>query len=184
MTDDLIDRGMKPRRLAGDKAYDHSRLRKGLTEKGIRPYVPNCTRKGRLKEQGFGYDKRSETVRCRRGAKAVGSTPHKNGGRLFYFSEKDCRRCPHKCSCLTRSQTRKVVYVRPEVFENRPRGIKRAMRIRCAIERAFGEAKTWHRMARARYRGLGRVTIQVLMTFMCMNAKKIARRTRLQPRLA
>ncbi|MEW6424138.1 MAG: transposase [Bacillota bacterium] len=40
--------------------------------------------------------------------------------------------------------------------------------------RSVGEAKTWHKIARARYRGLGRVALQVLLTFMITNAKKWA----------
>ncbi|GAW91331.1 hypothetical protein TC41_1813 [Calderihabitans maritimus] len=184
MVDDLIERDLKPRRLAGDKAYDGSDLRKDLSEKGIRTYVPNRTKKDRLQQQGFTYDRKSKTVQCQEGKKAIGSTPHRKGGLTFYFSKKDCQRCPRKDSCLSKSETRKRVYVRPEVFENRPRGIKHAMRMRKTIERVFGEAKTWHRMMRARYRCLERVAIQVLMTFICLNAKKMAHRARLAPEIA
>lgn len=38
------------------------------------------------------------------------------------------------------------------------------------MERLFGELKTWHRMVRARYRGPGRVTSQVLTTLIASNA--------------
>lgn len=48
------------------------------------------------------------------------------------------------------------------------------MLIRRAIERLFGEVKTWHRMDRARYRDFGRVTIQVLVTLVVAKARKIA----------
>ncbi|MCL6613348.1 MAG: transposase [Firmicutes bacterium] len=41
------------------------------------------------------------------------------------------------------------------------------------VERVHGEAKVWHGMARARYRGLAKVTIQILLTYMVMNAKKM-----------
>ncbi len=184
LMDDLIARNLKPRRLAGDKGYDSSDLRKNLAEREIRAYVPNRTKKERLQDQGFTYDKRSRTLQCQEGKKAIGSTKHQRGGLIFYFSEKDCQRCPRKESCLTKSETRKRAYVRPEVFSNRPRGIKRAMRVRRTIERVFGEAKTWHRMVRARYRGLERVAIQVLMTFICLNAKKMAQRTKLEPKMA
>jgi len=184
IVDDLIARNLKPRRLAGDKGYDSSDLRKNLAEKEIRAYVPNRTRKDRLQEQGFTYDMKCRTLQCQEGRKAIGSIQHQQGGLTFYFSEKDCQRCPRKDSCLTKSETRKRVYVRPEVFENRPRGIKRAMRMRKTIERVFGEAKTWHRMMRARYRGLERVAVQVLMTFICLNAKKMAQRTKLEPKMA
>ncbi|HHV78520.1 MAG TPA: transposase [Firmicutes bacterium] len=67
------------------------------------------------------------------------------------------------------------VYVKPEVFEHRASGLKRAMKVRKTIERLFGEVKTWHRMARARYRGLEKVTIQVIMTLIVSNAKKLAK---------
>lgn len=77
---------------------------------------------------------------------------------------------------MGRAETCKRVYLKPGVFAYRPRGIKRAMRIRKAIERLFGEVKTWHRMGRAKYRGLGRMDIQVLMTFIVANAKKMAAR--------
>jgi IS5 family transposase len=50
-----------------------------------------------------------------------------------------------------------------------------ALSLRKMIERKFGEAKKWHGMERARFRGQGRVKIQVLMTFMVINIKRIAR---------
>jgi hypothetical protein len=73
------------------------------------------------------------------------------------------------------------VYVKPEVFEHRPRGLKRAMRLRKTVERLFGEANLWHRMGRARYRGLGRVAIGVIMTLIVINAKKMATRSGAAP---
>jgi hypothetical protein len=54
-------------------------------------------------------------------------------------------------------------------------GRREALGIRRMIERKFGEAKKWHGMARARYRGLAKVKIQVLMTFLAINVKKLAR---------
>jgi IS5 family transposase len=50
------------------------------------------------------------------------------------------------------------------------------MRIRKTIERLFGEVKTCYRMHRATYRGLGRVTIQMLLTHVVANANKMAAR--------
>jgi IS5 family transposase len=73
-------------------------------------------------------------------------------------------------------ETRKKVYVKPGMLENRRRGLKAAMLIRKSVEHLFGDVKTWHGMRRPRYRGLGRVTIQVLMTLIVANAKKMAKR--------
>jgi len=167
---------LKPTRLAGDKAYDDSSLRAELAEEGIKVYVPSRIEKDRLNRQGFEYDEKSGTVICRAGKMAIGSSPHNRGGSVFYFSEKDCKACPRRTECLGRNQTRKRVYVNAEVHRNRVRGIKRAMRIRRTIERVFGEAKLWHNMARARYRRRSRVAIQVLLTFICLNAKKMSLR--------
>jgi IS5 family transposase len=56
-------------------------------------------------------------------------------------------------------------------------GRAEALSLRKMIERKFGEAKKWHGMHRARYRGKQRVKIQVLMTFLVINIKRIARLT-------
>jgi len=53
--------------------------------------------------------------------------------------------------------------------------MKAAMKIRKAIERVFGDAKKWHRMGRTRYRSRARVAIQVILTMIVLNAKKLAR---------
>jgi len=91
-----------------------------------------------------------------------------------YFSERACRVCPRAGSCLSRSQTRKVLYRHPGTEANRPRGLKRALRVRKVIERTFGEAKQWHGLGRGRYRGRERTAIQVLLTCLVLNAKKMA----------
>jgi IS5 family transposase len=47
------------------------------------------------------------------------------------------------------------------------------IRIRYRIERTFGEAKLWHRLGLARYRGVANYRIQSYMTFMAINLKRI-----------
>jgi len=51
----------------------------------------------------------------------------------------------------------------------------KSQRERPIIERKFAEQKKYHGLAKARYWGLARVTIQVLMTCLVVNAKKIAK---------
>jgi len=43
------------------------------------------------------------------------------------------------------------------------------------VERKFGEAKKWHGLRRARYRGKWRVAIQCLMTFLGLNVKRMVK---------
>jgi transposase, IS5 family len=47
------------------------------------------------------------------------------------------------------------------------------VRVRYLIERTFGEAKLWHRLGLARYRGVANFRIQSYMTFMALNLKRI-----------
>lgn len=47
------------------------------------------------------------------------------------------------------------------------------LKLRFRIERKFGEAKSWHRFGRCRYRGLDRYTVQSLLTFAVLNLKRI-----------
>jgi len=54
-----------------------------------------------------------------------------------------------------------------------PEKRKKALEKRKRIEAKFGEAKKHHFLARARYRGRWRVAIQVFMTFLVMNLKRM-----------
>ena len=51
----------------------------------------------------------------------------------------------------------------------------RSQRERANIERKFAEQKKYHGLAKARYWGLAKVSIQVLMTCIVVNCKKIAK---------
>lgn len=169
--------GMRPRRLAADKAYDAAGLRRALLERGIRPYIPRRTERGRLERRGFAYDARRDVWVCPQGKRSIGRTPHRqHEGYLVYFSEKDCRRCPRAAACLSPGQTRKVFYWHPGTERDRARGLKRALQVRKVIERTFGEGKQWHGMARSRYCGRARTAVQVLLTCIVIDAKKMARR--------
>jgi len=175
MVRELEEKGMRPLCLAADKGYDDSGLRAALTRDGIRAYIPSRQDLKRLEKEGFRYEAEHGTLTCACGKRALGASPHKKGGLVYYFSEKDCKECVLREKCLGNSGTRKRVYVKPETLENRPRGLKAAMRIRKSVERLFGDVKAWHGMSRARYRGLGRVTVQVLMTLIVANVKKMAK---------
>jgi len=56
-----------------------------------------------------------------------------------------------------------------------PEKRKKALKIRKRIEAKFGEAKKHYRMVRARYRGRWRVAIQVFMSFIVMNLKRVVK---------
>ena len=56
-----------------------------------------------------------------------------------------------------------------------PKERKKALEKRKRIEAKFAEAKKHHQMARARYRGRWRVAIQIFMTFIVMNLKRMVK---------
>ena len=43
------------------------------------------------------------------------------------------------------------------------------------MERKFGEAKKWHGLGRCRYLGVVRHAIQVYLTFMALNLKRLVK---------
>ena len=128
----------------------------------------------------FRYHPRKDTFECPAGKHTVGKSPHRRGrydGHLYYFSQADCSRCRLRGQCLAAAETRKRVYLSTRAREallSRQR-LEQALRDRKQIERKFAEAKCWHGLGRARYRGRWRVAIQVLMTFLVLNLKRMVR---------
>ncbi|WP_167758933.1 transposase [Thermaerobacter sp. FW80] len=167
--------GLRPRRLVADKAYDATRLREDLVRQGIRPYIPQRTQRQRLPKQGFTYDKRRRQWICPEGHRSIGQSPHQRGW-LVYFSERACRGCPRAGRCLSRSQTRKVLYWHPGTEANRPRGLKRALRVRTVMSAPLGRPSSGTASGEAVTGDGKRTAIQVLLTCLVLNAKKMARR--------
>lgn len=164
--------GLRPRAVAADKAHDASTLRQELDDQGVRLYTPR--RYGRTPPAGLTNDSPTNQVICPAGATGQPS-PHPSGGFLYVFSQRICQRCALKAPCLKAGQKRQVVYFHPGKDRDRPRGIRTAMRVRKTIERVFGEAKKWHRLDRARYRGWLGVAFQAVVPFFVLNTKRLSR---------
>ena len=52
------------------------------------------------------------------------------------------------------------------------------------METAFGNTKAWHRLNKARYRGLGQVARQALLSATAYNLKKLFKHQRMVPTVA
>jgi IS5 family transposase len=176
LVEEAKDAGVEPARLAADKGYDSDRVRKRIGKSGIRPYIARRSKPTAKRLGEFRYKTTADSViaTCPCGVSSANATPHKKGGFIVYWSERDCTRCINRDACIG-NRTRKVLYINPSLETRRPRGMKAAMKIRKTIERVFGDAKKWHRMGRARYRSRARVAIQVILTMIVLNAKKLAR---------
>ena len=160
--------------LYGDKAYDSVGNRRELKKRGLKAIIP--PRYENKQAFRFQYEGKGKRLLCERGKKSIGSFKGKKG-RFYYFSEKDCKKCEKKGNCLSPGQRRKVIYVSDKAREIMIEGRieRKDSKFRQGIERKWGEAKVWHRLFRARYWGKGKVFIQVLITFLVINAKKMVR---------
>lgn len=169
------EKNLKPKAIAADSIYDSGDNYKLLGQKKMKAYI-SFNPRNRRTWKGFKHNEKKGFLTCPEGKISIGRIPQEDGF-LYYFSTKDCQRCPSKSTCIKPKETRARVFVRAGYIftgsQNRYR--KRALKLRKMIERKFGEAKKWHGMSRARYRGKHKVAIQVLMTFLVMNAKRMAR---------
>ncbi|GAI08331.1 unnamed protein product, partial [marine sediment metagenome] len=103
--------------------------------------------------------------------------------RINYKSnENDCNPCPLRGKCISGKDNFRIVshYDSPCYWKARSwydSGYGRVMqKLRhTVIEGVFGQAKTYHGMAKARFRGLKKVEIQFLMTATALNLKKMVR---------
>ncbi|MDI6711585.1 MAG: transposase [Bacillota bacterium] len=128
-----------PKRLAADKGYDDSKLRRRLIEQDIRPCIP--FRKRKHLDDGFTYNPEDLTLTCPAGKQFQGRNEHQHGGYVFYFSQKDCSNCSRTASCLGEGENRKRCYLNPEAHKYRVKGLKTAGRLRKGIERLFAHTK-------------------------------------------
>jgi len=166
-------KGIGGRGVVGDGIYDDGENYRAIEEEGMKAYITFNPRH-RWQWWGFKYKVKGDCVVCPERKVSIGKIFQEDGW-LYYFSIKDCGKCNRRKECLKEREVRARVFVRAGYIDTGNRVRKKALKLRKMIARKFGEAKKWHRMMRARYRGFWRVKIQVLMTFLVMNVKRIVR---------
>lgn len=176
---DLLEKedrkNIQSKAVVADGKYDSGDNYQLIRSHKMRPYI-TFTRRGRRMWKDFKYDKRKDCIRCPEQKESIGKIPQEDGF-LYYFSTTHCKSCGKARDCLKPGEERARVFVKAEYLftGSEARIRKKALKLRKMIERKFGEAKRWHGMSRARYRRLWRVKIQVLMTFLVINAKRMVR---------
>jgi len=168
------EKGLSGEAVAGDALYDSLANRLTIKKRKMKPFIPEKREKKRLDE--FIYTEKEDKFICRRGYSSIGKTYYKDAY-VYYFPSRLCRQCDEnkKCRLSRNSPTLYVSESHLLYLETDPEERRKASRKRRRIEAKFGEAKKHHRMARARYRGRWRVAIQVFMTFMVMNLKRMVK---------
>lgn len=175
LLDDDESKDITHEAVAADSLYDSYKNRADIHKRKMRAFIPGRRERSGKNLDKFIYDDKNNTVICPEGHSPISRTGQEKGD-LFIFSTASCKECPQKGNCPKPNNDRIRVYVsddyRLALLDNIPER-KEALITRKMIERKFGEAKKWHSLYRARYRGKWRIAIQVFMTFMVLNIKRM-----------
>jgi len=169
------DKGIKSDGVTADTLYDPAQCRRAIKNEGMHAFIPSRKNERQI-DEGFEYCPQTDKVICSAGKCSRGKT-RQDEGELYYFSAYNCKNCDNK-NCQKKNMKRVRIYV-SDAYKLRqdvdPEDKKEALIIRKAIEAKFGEAKKWHHLDRARYRSRCKTSIQVLMTFLVTNCKRIVK---------
>jgi len=168
------EKGLTAQALAADALYDSLANRLTIEKREMKHYIPEKRKKKKL--DSFIYTEKEDKFICQKGYSSIGKTYHEDGY-VYYFSSRFCKQCDEKKECPC-NKDRPTLYVSQShllYLKTDPEKRKKALKKRRRIEAKFGEAKKNHAMARARYRGRWRVAIQVFMTFIVLNLKRMVK---------
>ena len=173
--------------VSADSEYSTGHVRELLEKRSIDAYMPLRGRgmKGgadMFKYEDFKYDKERDVVECPAG-KAMHFMKQVSGARVYRSYKRDCKKCPFIDKCVTSKRAYRTIEIsnyydvmkRAELRNNTQR-YKEAARLRIiGTEPKFAEAKRYHGLHRFRYRGIEQVSIQAILTAICINIKRLAR---------
>ncbi|BAL80249.1 transposase [Caldisericum exile] len=166
--------GIEGYALTADSLYDSAKNREFIHRLGLKAYIP--PRRKERDEEGFIYDPKEDIITCPYGNTAKSGKCRQENGALYNFNPKICRTCINKCKWYKIDRCRLFVSDDLKLRAiDRDEYYNEALKKRKDVERKFGEVKKWHGLRRARYRGKWRVTIQVLMTFIVVNIKRMVK---------
>lgn len=175
-----------PTWVAADTKYGSEECLKYLQDKNIKTAIKPETRgrSGCYSKEDFRYDKDKDRYICPQGKVLKRKSKSYTINRINYSAKKrDCNNCSKRSICIRPGAKgpRKISHY-DSVYYGKARGwynsgYGRAMqRLRGTIlEGIMGQAKTYHGMAKAKFRGLTKVEIQFLMTATALNLKKMVR---------
>jgi len=178
--------GKKVKAVTADMAYAHTENYSQLEHRGteaVIPVQPLSVKSRVIPIHRFKYDAQNQIGRCPRG-KILKRSSRTEKGWVYRATTKDCGNCPLRSRCI--SSTAKVrIFLIIDGYESllraRRRWLKRDediqdkyRRHKWRVEGIHGEAKTQHGLRRAVRRGLANVSIQVYLTAMVMNLKRLA----------
>ena len=187
---DLIESHEKilgvPNWIAADTKYGSEECLKYLQDKNIKTAIRTETKTsnpGYFSKNKFIYDSSRNCYVCPNGKLLKRKSKNYSQNRINYKSSKlDCNLCSLREKCISGKDNFRIVsrYDSPCYGKARSwydSGYGQVMqKLRGTIlEGIMGQAKTYHGMAKARFRGLKKVEIQFLMTATALNLKKMVK---------
>jgi hypothetical protein len=170
--------GFDVQEVIADRGYGRGPTYSAFRQRKIRTYIPlHDARlgKGKLTPTAFKYHSQTDRYQCPEGYFLYPYEKFDNGlVKRYRITGGYCHQCSKRADCLPDSAKSRArfVYRNPhqhEIDKVRARQetkafISKMMLRKWTIEGLFAEAKQFHGLRRARYRGLKKVAIQALMT--------------------
>lgn len=182
----VIEKFPETAMVALDAGYKTPWIMKQVFDSGRLPCTPfrrPMTKAGFFKRYDYVYDEFYDCILCPEHQVLHYATTNRDGYREYKSDPKICINCSVRTRCTESKDYRKQVnrhvwddYLeRAEDVRHSPFG-KQVYSLRSqTIERIFGDAKEKHHMRYTQYRGKARMKMHVLLTFACMNLKKMAK---------
>lgn len=176
----------KPNAVLADAGYKTPYIAKLLIDDGTEPYMPYkrpMTKTGFFRKYDYVYDEYYDCYICPNNQTLEYVTTNRDGYREYKSDCETCKNCPYLSQCTLSKNNTKVVtqhiwqnYLE-HIEDNRytAKGKELYERRKETIERVFADSKEKHGLRYTRYNGLTKVKAQVLLTFMVMNLKKLAK---------
>jgi IS5 family transposase len=179
--------GQKAEAVAADSMYGTGENYEELREQGVRPAIPHQVQKGAPGKFGrdqFRYEATNDCYVCPAGQEMhrVGRAPKRDHWE-YRAGRKVCRACPLRRQCTGETGRTFKRHVHQEAIDWAdgllPEGVRRRMlrRRRIRAEGSFADALR-HGFKRARWRGLGKMTIQNLLIAAIQNVRKLVKYAR------
>ncbi len=181
LVDEKIENSSKPEKVTGDTHYGSAENRNQMDMRGITivaPFKEDSNSTGLLSQEKFVLDQTG--VICPAGNRTMISNHNeKNGTTTYYFKKEICSLCILKDKCTKQEGRTVTIGKHHELIMkakeyNKTQDFKEDMRERAHIEPKHAEMKRFHGMARAKYWGLPKVNIQLIITAIAVNVKRLA----------
>ena len=179
VVDEKCEKSSKPEKVCGDTHYGSEENRYQMGLRGIKivaPFRQDSKTNDPFSQDMFTIAKTGVT--CPAGCRTIiSNTNEKTGMITFYFKKEFCQHCVLKEACT--KQERRTITIGPHhdlIVEakkyNETQDFKDDMKERAHIEPKHSEMKRNHGMVRARYWGLSKLNIQLIITAITVNVKR------------